>query len=329
MDSGETETARQLTAELEALTVHAGVCRRDDRMLVRVEGDDRVSFLHGMCSADIKGLKPGMATYALVLTDHAHVVSDFYVLAGENALYLETDRVSWPATREHLEKFLVADDVEMEPLVDFSVIDVVGPGAGAAVAAAMPSVKGLAPWRFVHDGEQFAVNLPRIGLAALTVVVPTVQVKASISSMLAGEPGCREISLAALEVLRVEQGFASVGLDTNEKTLALEARLERGISFGKGCYVGQETIERATARGGVKRRLYGLRIAAGRAPQPGAGAWLEGKEVGHVTSVAASPRLGIVGLGILHQSAWKPGATVTLKDATGETPAVISDLPFE
>jgi folate-binding protein YgfZ len=123
--------------------------------------------------------------------------------------------------------------------------------------------------------------------------------------------------------------LARVGVDATEKTIALEARLERGISYNKGCYVGQETVERATARGGVKKRLYGLRIAAGRVPQAGAAAWLEGKEVGGLTSVAQSPRLGVVGLGIMHHSAWKPGATVTLKDGVGETLAEICDLPFE
>ena len=79
----------------------------------------------------------------------------------------------------------------------------------------------------------------------------------------------------------------------------------------------------------MRKRLFGLRIADGQVPRPGATAWLEGKEVGHLTSVAASPRLGLVGLGILHQSAWKPGTAVVLKDSAGETPAVISDLPFE
>jgi folate-binding protein YgfZ len=296
--------------------------------MVRVVGDDRASFLHGMCSNDIKGLKSGMVTYALVLTEHAHVVADFYVWTGEDALYLETDCALWTKAREHLENFLVADDVEIEEQDQSTVLDVVGPKAMAAVATVMPSIAGLAPWRFVKDGSRLAANLPRIGLTAVTVVLPTLAVDGFIRGMLAADPAVREVSLEALDVLRVEQGLARVGVDATEKTLALEARLERGISFNKGCYVGQETVERATARGGVKKRLYGLRIPTGRVPQAGATAWLEGKEVGHVTSVAASPRLGVIAIGILHHSAWKPGASVVLKDSGGETSAVISDLPF-
>ena len=61
-------------------------------------------------------------------------------------------------------------------------------------------------------------------------------------------------------MLRVEHGIAKVGVDATERTIALEARLERSISFNKGCYLGQETIERATARGGLKKKIFGLRF---------------------------------------------------------------------
>src|SRR5215472_13815394 len=111
MSSRESDEMGDIAAQLQAA---AGVCRRKDRLAVRMVGDDRASFLHGMCSNDIKNLKPGMLTYALVLTDHAHVIADLYVWADDDALYLDLDRTRWPATRRHLEKFLVADDVEME-----------------------------------------------------------------------------------------------------------------------------------------------------------------------------------------------------------------------
>jgi folate-binding protein YgfZ len=317
-----------LAAQLRALTTAAGVCRRQDRLVVRMVGDDRISFLHGMCTNDIKKMKPGMVTYALVLTDHAHVVADLYVWAGEEALYLDVDRELWPRTRAHLEKFIVADDVEMEEQEQMAIIDISGPEAAAVAESIAPAAATLSPWRFTDENGRLTANLPRIGLTAFTVVLPNLQADGFVAGLIDAKPGTREVSVAALEVLRVEQGFARVGADATEKTIALEARLESGISYDKGCYVGQETVERATARGGIKKRLYGLRIA-GRQPQPGATVWLDGKEVGQVTSVVASARLGILGLGIMHHSAWMPGASVILKDAAGETTAVVSDLPFE
>ena len=327
MKSGESQGGSELEMQLAALTSHAGIARREDRIIVRMSGDDRASFLHGMCTNDIKKLQPGMLTYALALTDHAHVIADFYAMAGDDAIYLDVDRGLWPRMRAHLEKFLVADDVEMEEQEQLAVIEVTGPASAAAVASIAPEAAGLAPWRFVKHDQGFIANLPRIGLAAFTVVLPTPQADDLEGKMLAADPENRQVSVAALDVLRVEQGLARVGVDATDKTIALEARLQNGISYDKGCYVGQETIERATARGGVKKRLLGLRIT-GRHPRAGATAWMDGKEVGQVTSVAESPRLGVVGLGIMHHSAWQPGTSVILKDPEGDIPAVVSELPF-
>ena len=137
-----------------------------------------------------------------------------------------------------------------------------------------------------------------------------------------------EVSLEAAEILRVESGVARVGVDTNDKTIALEARMEPAISFSKGCYIGQETVERATARGALKRRLMGLQLGASRVPGADARVMLAGKEVGHLTSPVYSPQFGVLGLGVLHHSAWAPGTAVTIHDADGELAAAVSELPF-
>ena len=79
-----------------------------------MSGDDRASFLHGMCSNDIKGLKPGDLVAALFLTERAHLIAEANVWATADALLLEMERALWPAVRAHLERFLVADDVELE-----------------------------------------------------------------------------------------------------------------------------------------------------------------------------------------------------------------------
>jgi folate-binding protein YgfZ len=131
------------------------------------------------------------------------------------------------------------------------------------------------------------------------------------------------IEPSALELLRVENRLARVGVDTADKTLALEARLERAISFNKGCYIGQETVERATARGGVKKRLCSLIINSDEVPPGNSPVFLDGKEIGRLTSVIRSPRLGVVGLSILHHSAWEPGTLVLVGDVERGFRAVV------
>lgn len=317
-----------------AVATGAGLAVLADRLLVRVTGDDRVPFMHGMCTNDIKGLASGAVSPALILTEHAHLIADCFVYAEEDALLLEIDRALWPKTHAHLEKFLVADDVEFEELEALGVIDVEGPLAARAIATVVGDAPlTLAPWRHLDAADIRIANLPRLGRSALTLMVARTLIPSTIDALreraaAAGLEKTVPIGSGALEIVRVEQGIARIGPDTGDKTLALEARFEAAISYNKGCYLGQETIERATARGGLKKKLYGLRIAGDRVPAAGSAIVLDTKEVGRLTSVVDSPRCGVIGLSILHHSAWQPGAAVTIADATGDLDAIVSDLPF-
>jgi len=330
-DPAEPEPGSGFAADYRALTAGAGYRRAGERLMVRMVGDDRVSFLNGMCSNDVKQLTAGMVAPALLLTEHAHVVAEVYVWAKGDALLLETDRTTWPRAREQLEKFLVADDVEMEELAAMAVLDIEGPAAAKVVSAiAGEAAAGLAPWRHI-SGDKFDIaSLPRFGATAFTILLEDRNVAAFVGELnrAAAPIGLREVSADALDVIRIENGVARIGVETGPKTIALEARLQSAISFSKGCYVGQETIERATARGGLKKRLFGLRINGARVPEANSAVMMDGKEVGRVTSATLSPRLGVVGLSILHHSAWSVGAQVTINDAQGELRAAVSDLPF-
>ncbi|MGC2494393.1 YgfZ/GcvT domain-containing protein [Candidatus Binatus sp.] len=299
---------------------NAGVLPLDGRLLVRVTGDDRASFLHGMCTADVKGARPGAVLPTLFLTEHAHVIGDAFIWVTPDALILDIDAEAWTRTRAHLEKLLVADDVEFEDAEDLAIIDVEGPASLDATGAA-----SLAAWSFIETAGSFVGNLPRYGGPAASVIAPRNSIDSTIAAIVAKAPGSRRIDASVLETIRIENGVARVGVDTTDKTIALEARLNRAISFNKGCYLGQETIERATARGGLKKRMFGLKFHSEGLPVAGAVLTLAGKEVGRVTSVVHSPRFGAIGLAILHHSAWTPGAE--LKVGEGGS-AIVSDLPF-
>lgn len=329
--AGESATTA-IAGEASAVAAGAVIVPLTNRMIVRVSGDDRVAFMHGMCSNDIKGLAPGVAAPGLILTEHAHLIADFFAFALADALLLEFDRDLWSNARAHLERFLVADDVEFEELGDAGVIDLEGPAAGRVAAAlAGDAALALKPWRHLEAGPLRVANLPRNGAPAFTVIAEhggcaalAAQVRDRAAA--SGVGAVAEVGADALEVMRIEHGIARVGRDTGDKTIALEARLEPAISYSKGCYVGQETIERATARGGLRKKLFGLRIEGDRQPATGAAIMLDGKEVGRLTSVARSPRFGLIGLAILHHSAWQAGTRVAI--AQGEYHASVADLPF-
>jgi folate-binding protein YgfZ len=316
--------------EYGAIKSGAGIRLLEDRLVVRISGDDRISFMHGMCSADVKSLAPGKLARALFLTEHAHVIADCFIYAlHEQALLLEVERTRWAVIRENLERFLVADDVELEELDGLNLLDIVGPRSIAAMAGfAGEAVRQLEPWQHLErDGVRIA-NLPRNGEPAVTLIAERTMLAAAAGQIKQLCPGICELDAQTIETIRIENGLALIGTDTNERTLALEARLEPAIAFNKGCYVGQETIERATAHGSLKRRLYGLQIAGNEIPSPGALIQFEGKEVGRLTSVARSPAAGIIGLAILHHSAWDAGTRVLITDNKGTSTGLVCDLPF-
>lgn len=312
--------------DYDAVRRAAGVRVLDGRVLVRVVGDDRVSFFHGMCSADVKGAKPGDVLAALILTEHAHVIADLFIWVTDDALLLDVDADAWRRTRAHLDRLLVADDVEFEDASEFSVIDIEGPKAlDAARVIGGDRVGSLAEWRSVSAGDLRIANLPRVGAPAVSIIAPRTEVDSIVGRLLKSIPESRRIDPAVLEAIRIENGIARIGVDTTDKTIALEARLERAISLNKGCYLGQETLERATARGGLKKRMFGIKFN-GRAPSAGASLSLGGNPVGRVTSAIQSPRLGAIGLAILHHSAWQPGTELKVED---NGTAVVAELPFK
>ena len=314
-------------AHYDAVRRAAGIRVLEGRVVVRVVGDDRVSFMHGMCSADVKGAASGSVLPALILTEHAHVIADLFIWVTDDALLLDIDADAWTRARPHLERLLVADDVEFEDASEFSVIDIEGPKAlDAARVIGGDNAGSLAAWRSVSVGELRIASLPRAGALAVSIIAPHAEVDSIIGKLERSMPDTRRIDSAAVEAIRIENGVARIGVDTTDKTIALEARLDRAISMSKGCYLGQETIERATARGGLKKRMFGLQFEERTAPPIGTILALDGKEVGHISSAIYSPRFGGIGLAILHHSAWQPGTELRVGE---DGVAIVSELPFK
>jgi folate-binding protein YgfZ len=317
--------------QLEYAAIHsgAGLRRIDDRIFVRVSGDDRIAFMQGMCSADVKKLTPGRLVRALFLTERAHIVADSFLYALEEFLMLELDRRRWPFLRQHLERFLVADDVELEELDGLALLDVEGPASTEPVMRIFGEhVQSLEPWHHLAHNDVRVANLPRYGVRAFTVLGEDTALVRVAECMRELDPRICDLHPETLEILRIENGIAAVGTDTDERTLALEARFEEAIAFNKGCYLGQETVERASAHGSLKRRLCGLYLEGPETPQPGAVVKLEEKEVGRLSSVARLPLSGAIGLAILHHSAWPAGTIVSVSDNTSISRATVCELPF-
>jgi folate-binding protein YgfZ len=140
--------------------------------------------------------------------------------------------------------------------------------------------------------------------------------------------GAVPVGYDAAEVLRIESGLPWHGRDVTADTLALEAPYDAAISFRKGCYLGQEVMERVTARGHVNRKLVGVEIAGGAVPPAGTRLFADGKDVGWVTSATWSWRgARVIGLAYVRREHVAPGSTLAAGEAAS-TPVTVGALPF-
>jgi folate-binding protein YgfZ len=115
----------------------------------------------------------------------------------------------------------------------------------------------------------------------------------------------------------------------DEEILLMETNLDRAVSFTKGCYLGQEVVERVAARGKVNKKLTGLHLAGDVVPPPDAPLRANGRDVGRITSAVRSPGLGeVIALGYVHRDFLDPGTPLTASIDTGEVIATVSSLPF-
>ena len=299
------------------------------RALVQASGEDRITFLQGMLTNDVKALELGMGLYAALLTQQGRVVSDMRVFAENDRTLL--DVLAWrrDAVRAALEQFIVADDVELEAAAEAPAIGIVGPFA-AALAGEMLGAE-------VKQGA--AHTLARTTFESTPVLVMAVS-EAGVDALLFGampdtapslfaaavEAGAQPMGMTALDVVRVERGVPWAGVDMDESTLLMETGCDAAISFTKGCYLGQEVVERVAARGHVNRHLTGLLLDGPRLPAAGAPLLAEGREVGYVTSAVHSQALDRpIALAMVQRKHAAPGERMEIQSGGS---GIVAALPF-
>jgi glycine cleavage system T protein len=330
------ETYSDPLTECAAVRAGAGVFDRSYRAALRFTGQDRVTFLHNLLSNDIAALGPGTGCYATLLTRESKVVADANVFCMEDSVRLDLDVRVKDRARAHLEEFLVADDVEIEDRTELDTsVGVHGPRSSeivrAALAADVPRVAFEHVSGTIGGATVLVARVDWTGDPGFEVTVARAAGPAVWQTLLAaGAPlGVGPVGMAAAEILRLEAGIPYPGVDFDERYLVLEAGLERGISFRKGCYLGQEIVERASARGHVNRRLVGLRILGDQAPARGARIFREGVETGRITSSAFSPNLRApIALGYVRRDAAAAGSRVEVEISGTTVAAEVVALPF-
>ena len=276
-------------APLAALLRAAAIAPLDDTAWLRVTGSDRLRWLNGMVTNHIQQLAPGAGCYNFALNAQGQIQADLTAFLLEDSILLETSRDQIAKLLAHLDRFIIMDDVELADITAQRCgLLLAGPDASRLLAAVGLSCDPTEPlhltpltWRstavdLIHAHSPL---VPRLELWAGSAIIA-----ALTADLIAA--GAIAVSPVALEDLRILSGTPRDGTDITDRNLPQETGQTRALHFTKGCYLGQEIVERIHSRGGVHRAFSGF-VLSGPLPTPGAVLEAESTPVGELTSIAA------------------------------------------
>lgn len=288
----------------------AGVFDLGYRTFLRATGKDRVRWLNGMITQAVKTMTAGQVGYTLVLNAQGRIQGDGDVLAYEDSLLLAIDRFQAERLLTHLRRFIIMDDVKLEELDgSTTVIGIAGPRVRPILeqlGASLPDDGGFRATKLAGV-EATVVSAYGPVVTKFEIHVPAAHVLPVWKALLAA--GAVPCGVAATEQLRVLEGIPQYGVDFTDKQLPQETNLTRALNFTKGCYLGQEIVERIRSRATVHRSLRQFELE-GEAPKLGPEDKVELRAadaaVGELSSVAAIDLPGfrkVLALGIVRTEA--------------------------
>jgi folate-binding protein YgfZ len=286
--------------EQRVLATAAGVVDRSNRDVLTVTGEERLPWLHTICSQHLTDLADGDSTEALVLSPHGHVEQHWQVTELDGTVWLDTEPGAAPTVLEYLQKMRFLKRVEPADVsADRAVLTLAGPQArevldraglpapdtGRALAAPGGGfVRGMA-------GGAFDLLVPRAAAAAVR--------DASLAA------GAQPAGMWAYEALRVEARRPRLGFETDHRTIPHEVGwIGTAVHLDKGCYRGQETVARVHNLGRPPRRLVLVHLSgdSDQLPAPGTPVEAGGRTVGFLGTAVHHHEWGPVALAVVKRS---------------------------
>ena len=323
--------------EYQSIRHAVGMLDLSNRAVLEFSGADRLSYLQGLISNDLRVPSSGEGIYAAFLSQQGKVLGDCRVLTTEDRFIVDFWESLKPKLLDHLNRYLVADEVEITDLSDrCAILSIQGPKSelllGEFLGDKQPQktldhsvvqMSGVETriCRYSHTGEDgFDLIMP---LASIEKIARQLTATGSAYS-------ARWVGREAYETLRIEAGIPRYGVDITDDNLILESGLTHAVSFNKGCYLGQEVVERIRSRGHVNKALTGLVIDGEKPPVPGSKIMSSEKEVGTITSSIYSPSLeSPIALGYVHRDHCSKGTQLWVRDHHALlVPAKVTELPF-
>jgi folate-binding protein YgfZ len=323
--------------EYRAARTSVGLVDLSFRGVLQLTGSERLRWLNGQITNDVKALKAGEGRLAAALTAKGHLLADLAVYGLEDSVWVDLQRDRAQAVTDAFERHIIADDVQVEVISDrFAHLMLVGPQARRVLAGAVgEGGLDLPAW---HHAERRLGDVPLriiasrwLALPGFDVFVPVDAVGQTWQTFLhAGrDAGLRPVGMRALEWLRVEAGWPWFSVDFDENNLLMESLTPDHVSLTKGCYVGQEVVVRIEHQGHLNKKLCGLVLDGSTVPARGSLIRLADRKVGQVTSAVKSPALSrVIALGYLRRECWEKGTRVRIDADLEPLDAESVALPF-
>lgn len=298
------------------------------RCMLSFTGADRVRYLNAMLTGNIRDLTPGHGNISLLLNPQGRIVAEVETLALEDRFLVISHAMIRDRLVETFDKFIIMDDVTMEDWTDkFGTLALEGPKA-AEIVRELCGLDLNALEDFAHAETTVAAIPCRVirtsggGNSAAEFLAPRKNLGALWNLLLAAAQkyGGGAAGYEALNIFRLEDGVAWYGADFDENQIPHQAALESThISYTKGCYTGQEIVERVRSRGQIQRRRVMLRFSGDAIPRAGEPLFAvsaenpaeRAAEIGFVTRAAKSPKFGaVIGMGYVRREQMDPQSKV-------------------
>jgi folate-binding protein YgfZ len=295
-------------AEFHALLSGCGVYDLEWRAKIALTGGDRMRWLNGMITNNIRDLAPGHGVYGFLLNAQGHIQADLYAFHRGDSLLVDCDRSQREKILQLFDHYIISDDVEVTDISEkLTAVGLTGPESRAVLERAGIPIPDLAYLQFADTHwKDVSCTVLRSGEEAKEswqVWISHDRVRELWDALV--KAGAKPAGAAALNLFRISRGIPQFSQDIRERDLPQETGQMRALSFTKGCYLGQEIVERIRSRGAVHRNFTAFDVE-GSLPEVGAKIQADGKEVGEIRSRATLPLPGgdrSVALGYLRREA--------------------------
>jgi aminomethyltransferase len=314
-------TAAEAHPGYHALRTTAAWLDLSSRGKILATGDDRARLLHAMTTNQIQQLTPGEGCYAFFLNAQGRILGDVNLLSREDDLLLDVEPETREALYQHLDKYIIADDVTLEDATArLATLSLEGPQTSEAAGRLGTPVPDQ-PWSHLLWNQILVARVSSTGSTGLRFFLPAGEKPRLVA--LFEEAGVPQAAPEDARIVRIEHYQPRYGEDIFATTLSQETQQTHALSFTKGCYIGQEIVERVRSRGLVHRLLAGVEIDSTEVPTPDTRLFHGQENVGKLTSAAFSAALGkVVGMAYVRRDLAGPGTPLTINGH----PAIIRAL---